>query len=290
MRLVYLGSPAMAVGPLEALHGAGHDIALVVTNPPRRRSRRGAPVPTPVGERAAELGLEVSHDLADTTGVGAELGVVVAFGRLIPVEVLNAVPMVNLHFSLLPRWRGAAPVERAILAGDETTGVCVMQVEEGLDTGAVYARAEVSIGDRTTAAELREQLTVVGSELLVKTLADGLGEATAQSGDGVTYASKLTNADRQLHWEESAVELDRIVRIGGAWSTLEGRRLKILEAEPVSAADEVDAAPGTIDGVAVHCGSGALRLSRVQPEGRAAMDAADFLNGARLSEGARLGT
>ena len=134
-RLVYLGNPEVAVAPLTALHEAGHEVALVVTSPDRRRGRRSAPTPTPVGARAMELGIPVAHDLAAVADSGADLGVVVAYGRIIPVDVLARVPMVNLHFSLLPRWRGAAPVERALLAGDPTTGVCLMAVAEGLDVG-----------------------------------------------------------------------------------------------------------------------------------------------------------
>lgn len=289
MDLVYLGSPAVAVPPLEALHAAGHHIALVVTNPPKRRGRRGSPTPTPVGARAAELGLEVSHELADATEVGAELGVVVAFGRLVPKAVLEQLPMVNLHFSLLPRWRGAAPVERAILAGDDRTGVCVMDVAEGLDTGAVHARAEVAIGDRTTAGSLAEELSTIGAELLVETLERGLDTAVPQDEVGVTYASKLTPADRELHWDRPAVELDRVVRIGGAWSTLGGRRLKVLSARSHSE-DLPGAAPGELRGTRVGCGSGSLELLEVQPEGRSAMDAEQFRNGARLPDGARFGS
>ncbi|MFV0316341.1 MAG: methionyl-tRNA formyltransferase [Microthrixaceae bacterium] len=300
MRLVYLGSPAISVPALDALVDAGHDVALVVTNPPRRRGRRGAPTPTDVGARANELGLEVSHELADATGVGAELGVVVAFGRLVPVAVLDSLPMLNLHFSLLPRWRGAAPVERAILAGDTTTGVCVMAVEEGLDSGGVYARAEVGIGERATAAELSMQLSALGAGLLVDTLAGDLGPATPQNEVGVTYAAKLSAADRELHWSDDALALDRVVRIGGAWTTLDGSRLKVLEAVP-SVPQRGGAAarseqhpdlrtPGRLRGAVVECGSGSLELVRVQPEGRSEMDVDRFLNGARLAREARLGT
>ena len=161
-RLVYLGTPAMAVPPLEALVAAGHDVALVVTSPDRKRGRGGALSPTPVKAAAQALGLPVSHNIDDVTAMGADLGVVVAFGRLIRPHVLAAVPMVNLHFSLLPRWRGAAPVERAILAGDTETGVCLMRLEEGLDTGPVLDTVRVPIGASTTADELRRDLVRVG--------------------------------------------------------------------------------------------------------------------------------
>lgn len=288
MRLAYLGTPQMAVPPLEALHAAGHDVALVVSGADKRRGRGGEHSPSPVKAAALRLGLEVTDRLEDVAGSGAELGVVVAYGRIIPVSVLDAVPMVNLHFSLLPRWRGAAPVERAILAGDERTGVCLMEVAEGLDTGGVFGCVEVPIGRSTTAAELRAQLVEAGTELLVRSLADGLGQPTPQPDDGVTYAAKIGTEDLRLDWERTADELRRVVRVGGAWTTLDGRRLKVLDADPVDAGP--DDAPGTlIDPTTVRCGAGALELRRVQPEGRAAMDAAAWANGAR-AVGRRLGT
>ncbi|MBS1837978.1 MAG: methionyl-tRNA formyltransferase, partial [Actinobacteria bacterium] len=174
MRLVFLGSPDAAIPTLRALVAAGHDVALVLSGPDRRRGRGGRRTPTPLKAAALELGLPVSADLHDVVGVGAELGVVVAFGRIIPAPVLAEVPMVNLHFSLLPRWRGAAPVERAILAGDDRSGVCVMEVAGGLDTGDVLAVAEVPIDDEVTAAELTRRLAVLGADLMVGALAGGL--------------------------------------------------------------------------------------------------------------------
>ena len=180
VKLVYLGTPEMAVPPLRALVAAGHEVVLVVTRVDKRRGRGSGVSPSPVKAAALELGLPVSHDVDDAIVAaqeqGAELGVVVAFGQIIKPHVLDVLPMVNLHFSLLPRWRGAAPVERALLAGDEVTGVCVMALEEGLDTGGVYARREVPIGPETTAAELRELLVDVGTRLLVDTLADAIAE------------------------------------------------------------------------------------------------------------------
>lgn len=291
MRLVYLGSPSVAVRPLQALHDAGHDLALVVTNPPRRRHRNSEPTPTPVGRRADELGIPVTHDVGDLLDVEADLGVVVAFGHIIGPDVLAHLRMVNLHFSLLPRWRGAAPVERAIMAGDDRTGVCVMEVAEGLDTGGVYACVDVPITPRTTAEMLRADLVERGTELLVETLRTPLGAPVPQADEGVTYAEKIRGDDLQLVWERDAVELSRVVRVGGAWTTISGRRLKVLDAEPIpSARPEDDSVCGTIEGDTVTCGSGALRLVRVQSEGKAPMDARAFLNGARLGPNARLGT
>ena len=169
MKLVYLGTPDMAVPPLRALVDAGHEVVLVVTRVDKRRGRGSDVSPSPVKAAALELGLPVSHAVDDVLAAvrdhGAELGVVVAFGQIIQPHVLEEIPMVNLHFSLLPRWRGAAPVERALLAGDAVTGVCVMALEEGLDTGGVYARSELPIGAETTASDLRTELVEVGTAL-----------------------------------------------------------------------------------------------------------------------------
>lgn len=287
MRLVYLGSPVPAVAPLQALVRAGHEVLLVVSNPDRRRGRRGSPEPTPVKAAALELGIPVTEDPDDVLGTGADMGVVVAFGRILRPHIVRALPMVNLHFSLLPRWRGAAPVERAILAGDERTGVCVMAVEEGLDTGDVFACAEVVIGARVTAEELRGELVEVGTELLVRTLAGPLPEPRPQPPEGVTYAEKLHPDDLRLDWTRPAVELDRVVRVGGAWTTLGGRRLKVLAAVPV---EEGGGTPGSVEGAVVSCGRGGLLLERVQPEGKAPRSAAEWCRGARLAPGDVLGS
>lgn len=284
-RLVYLGTPEMAVAPLRALVADGRDIALVVTRPDVRRGRGTTTSPSPVKAAATELGLPVSHRVDDVLMAGADLGVVVAYGRLIPRAILEALPMVNVHFSLLPRWRGAAPVERAILAGDEGTGVGIMQLEEGLDTGPVFALQPVPIGPRTTAEELRLQLVAVGTELLVRTLRAGLLDPEPQSGEP-TYAAKLSPAELELHWDQPAKILDRIVRVGGAWTTFRGRRLKVLAADPLEASGR----PGVLDGVEVGTGEGVLRLVTVQPEGKAPMPAAAWVNGAHLEVAERLGS
>ena len=295
MKLVYLGTPAIAVPPLRALHAAGHEVTLVVSGPDKRRGRGRATSPSPVKAAALELGIEVSADPDDVAGADAELGVVVAYGRIIRPHLLAALPMVNLHFSLLPRWRGAAPVERAILAGDERTGVCVMAVEEGLDTGGVYASSSLDIGATETADELRGRLVEVGTDLLVATLDAGLGSPTPQSEVGVTYAEKLHSADLELHWDGPAEAVLRTVRVGGAWTTWQGARFKVHAASVAGAAEAVAdpaeaAAPGTfVDPVTVACASGAIVLQVVQPEGKPRMDAAAWANGARPS-GQRVGT
>jgi methionyl-tRNA formyltransferase len=266
-RLVLLGTPAMAVPPLRALVAAGFDVALVVTRADKRRGRRAEPSPSPVKEAALELGLPVTHRVDDALSAGADLGVVVAYGALIKPHALAELPMVNLHFSLLPRWRGAAPVERAILAGDDETGVCVMQLEEGLDTGPIYACQRVPIGPTATAADLRAALVEVGTTLLVDTLRRGLDAPTSQEGEPV-YAAKIEPDDLRLDWSRPAEELARVVRVGGAWTTFRGKRLKILEA-------------GVADGQLVP--------KVVQPEGKAPMTAAAWRNGARPGPGETFG-
>lgn len=286
-RLVYLGTPAMAVPPLQALVSAGFDVAGVVTRIDKRRGRGSALVPSPVKVAAESLGIPVVHRVDDALPLEAELGVVVAFGQIIRPHVLARLPMVNLHFSLLPRWRGAAPVERALLAGDAETGVCVMQVEHGLDTGGVYARAIVPIGERTTADELRSELVTVGTGLLTRTLAAGLGDPVPQAGEPV-YAAKLEPAELHLDWTQAAVGLDRLVRVGGAWSTFRGKRLRIIAAVPVDTRPSTIA--GELHGDVVTCGTGGLRLVVVQPEGRQAMPFEAWVNGARPAAGERLGS
>jgi methionyl-tRNA formyltransferase len=296
-RLAFLGTPDMAVPPLRALVEAGHDIALVVTRADKRRGRGGATTPSPVKAAALELGLPVTHELADVTGAAVELGVVVAYGRIIPAAMLERVPMVNLHFSLLPRWRGAAPVERALLAGDAETGVCVMRIEAGLDTGPVYTRRTVPIGERTTLHELRDQLVEVGTGLLVDTLSQGVdGLPTPQPQVGAaTLAEKITAADLRLDWARPALELSRVVRLGRAWTTFRGKRLTVLDATVGAAhGGDVDRtgglAPGAMVGAAVATGQGALVLERVQPASRSPMSAEEWLRGVRPGNGERLGT
>ncbi len=292
-RLVYLGTPEVAVPPLQALHRAGHDIALAVTQPDRRRGRGGSTSPSPVKAAARELGIPVTDRVDDVIDTGAELGVVVAFGRLIRPHVLAAVPMINMHFSLLPRWRGAAPVERAMLAGDAITGVCIMDVADELDAGDIYASAQVPIGDTTTADQLRARLVDVGTELLLGLVAGPLPPGHPQIGD-VTYAEKLRAEEWELDWTEPAVTLHRWVRAGHAWTTFRGRRLRVVDAqlgelverdgEAAGAGELVDARGGV-----VAAGVGTLRLVAVQPEGRSAMPWREFANGARPGDGERLG-
>jgi methionyl-tRNA formyltransferase len=302
VRVVFLGSPAAALPFLQALHDSGHDVVLVVTQPDRRRGRGGGTEPSPVKALATELGLAVvTPDRAieardDIAGCGATLGVVVAFGQLIPPAVLDALPQgyVNVHFSLLPRWRGAAPVERAIMAGDTETGVCIMQVEAGLDTGPVYFLERVAIDPTETAGELKVRLVRIGTDLLVSRLEDiPKTEPTPQEGEP-TYAAKLTTEEFQLDLGAPATDLTRLVRAGnpkpGAWTTAGGRRLKILRAraEPATTAPATSPrAPGELVAPArVATGDGLLVLDEVQPETKGVMTGAAWAAGFR---GTRLG-
>jgi len=287
LRLVFLGTPEAAVPPLRALVDAGHDVALVVSQPDKRRGRGAALVPSPVKAAATELGLTRSDLVDDSMRVGAELGVVVAFGRLIKPHVLDALPMVNVHFSLLPRWRGAAPVERAILAGDAETGVCLMGLEEGLDTGPIYGSVRLGIGPEETADELRSRLVEAGTDLLVDSLEQGLGEPVPQVGEP-TYAAKVEPGELHLDWDRPAVDLHRVIRLGRAWTTFRDRRLIVARAR-LREASGGGVAPGQLDGTTVGTGDGTLELVEVQPEGKGVQDATAWIRGARLTDGERLG-
>jgi len=308
-RVVYFGTPEIAVAPLRALHAAGHEIALVVTRADKKRGRGSALVPSPVKAAAVELGLPVTHEPADAAAVGADLGIVVAFGRILRRSLLEQLPMLNLHFSLLPRWRGAAPVERAILAGDAQTGVDLMAVEEGLDTGGIYAEAVLEIGAHETADELRARLVEAGTQLLLETLEAGIGEPRPQVGDTV-YAEKLDATELEIDWTRPAHEIERLVRIGGAWTTFRGRRLKVWRVhvhpqgsgahlqvadggrgEPAATGSEPMATGrgGTMNDLRVATGDGSIELLEVQPEGKGHQDAVAWARGARPDAGERLG-
>lgn len=276
LKLVYFGTPAAAVPPLEALVAAGHEIALVVTQPDRRRGRGSALIGSPVKIAALALGLAVATPdkareiVDDVEALHADLGVVVAFGQLLPAALLAAIPggLVNVHFSLLPRWRGAAPVERAILAGDAETGVCIMGVELSLDTGPVYARETVTIGAEETAGELHARLVDVGTRLLVATLPTVLTTSPASQIGDADYAAKLTVEEFELDLARPAAEVLRIVRAGnprpGAWlRSTDGARLKVWRA---------------------HEDDGRIVPDEVQPEGKARMSYAAWRTGHRDSD------
>jgi len=250
-------------------------------------------MPSAVKRAALDAGLTVSDRLDDVLDAGVELGVVVAYGRIVPPRVLDALDMVNVHFSLLPRWRGAAPVERAILAGDDVTGVCLMRLEQGLDTGPVLARRELAIGPGEHASSLVARLAAVGAAVVVEALAHGvagLGPGEPQDGE-VTYAAKLEPDEFRLDWGRPADELARLVRLDRAWTTFRGERLRVLDARTADAAGHAGdgAEPGTMDEGGVWCGPGRLELVTVQPAGKRPMAAADWRRGVRPRPGERLG-
>ena len=285
MKLVYLGTPQLSVAPLVALLDAGHEIELVVTQADKRRGRGSALVESPLKIAALQHGLRVSHVVADVLAADAELGVVVAFGRLIKPDVLAKLPMINMHFSQLPRWRGAAPVERAILAGDTHIGVDIMALEETLDTGPVFAEELITIGDNEYLEPLRTRLVDVGSRLLVDQLANGLGIPAAQVGEP-TYADKLTDLDFAIDPDGSAVDALRKIRLHRGFVMLDDQRLRIHEARAVQLQAPLKA--GRVDKIreggdvviAMGFGDGtAIVLQSVQAPGRPRMDALAWHNG-----------
>jgi methionyl-tRNA formyltransferase len=270
-RLAFLGTPDAAVPTLRALVDDGHDVVVAITQPDRKRGRGSALVASPVKQAAIELGIPVAHQVDAVLDTDAELGVVVAFGKLIKPHVLDRLPMVNVHFSLLPRWRGAAPVERAILAGDSLTGVCLMALDEGLDTGPVYSTHATPIGPEEMADELRDRLVGIGTTALVEALRTGLGEPVAQEGEP-TYAAKIEPEELRIDWAQPADVVLRLVRLGRAWTMFRDKRLRILRA--------------TLDPAgAGFVGPNGLVITEVQPEGKGRMAAAAWANGARPQPG-----
>lgn len=277
---------------LEALAKEGFEIPLVITNPDRPKGRGRRQQPSPVKEAAQRLGLPIAHDMAQIAGK-ADIAVTVAYGQIIPEHLLNKLAFVNLHFSLLPRWRGAAPLERAILNGDTRTGVCLMALEPTLDTGPIYRRMEREIDADETLAKLRQKLALDAADLLVNALSDGLGEPTPQQGKP-TWAKKITTEDRHLDWILAAEQLNRIVRIGGAWTTFRNKRFLIWKAKP-HAETSLSLKPGELAWDAASgkllAGAGhetALDISMVQPDGKSQMEAKAWINGANLSPGEKL--
>ena len=280
--LVFLGTPDAAATVLESLLREGFSVVHVITRPDARRGRGSAMSPSPVKKVALAHGIECTHDLMwlEENAGQSLLGIVVAYGRIIPTHLLNRMQMLNIHFSLLPRWRGAAPVERAIMAGDAVTGVDIMEVEPTLDTGAVYAQRQVTITDQHTTESLTGELALVGAELLVATLREGLAVPVPQS-DEATYASKISSEDLRIDWTRSSADIARQCRAVRAYTVVDEMRLRVLE---VALVDDADIDPSLIAGqispaAFVGTGSGCIRLVRVQPEGKSAMDAAAWLRG-----------
>jgi methionyl-tRNA formyltransferase len=299
LRLAFMGTPDFAVPALAELIAQGHDIAAVYSQPPRPSGRGMETTPGPVHRFAQTAGLEVRTPLTlkDPTEQAAfaaldlDAAVVVAYGLLLPKAILEAPRLgcFNLHGSLLPRWRGAAPIQRAVMAGDLETGVMVMHMDEGLDTGPVLMAERVTIG-RKSSGELADQLSRLGADLMVRALGalerGQVGEQV-QSAEGVTYAKKIAKDEARIDWSKSAAEIDCLIRglapSPGAFAEVKGERLKILFAEPVRG----NGSPGTVimDDLTIACGNGALRLLKVQRAGSKAMAASDLLKGFALPPG-----
>ncbi|CAB4665960.1 MAG: methionyl-tRNA formyltransferase [Actinobacteria bacterium] len=282
--LVFLGTPTAAASVLSTLIAHGFEIVHVVTRADARRGRGAGTTPSPVKQVALDNAIDVSHDMSwlAENSHSELLGVVVAYGRIIPGAILAHTPMVNVHFSLLPRWRGAAPVERAILAGDAQTGVCIMDVEETLDTGAVFAQREIDIVDTHTTETLTADLAILGGQLLVENLSAGLSLGVPQHGEA-TYAAKVKTEELRIDWKDSSVQVLRQVRALRSFTVLGSQRLKIITAEATES--DVSLSVGQCDESGrVGTGNGAVRLVAVQPEGKAVMDASAWLRGRSASE------
>ena len=285
MRLAFLGTPQAAVPSLRALVHAGHDIVIVITRPDRRRGRGGALSPSPVKAEAEALGLRVAHRVKDLEGLDIERGVVVAYGAMIPAAVLERIPMLNVHFSALPRWRGAAPVERAILAGDEEVGVGVMSLEAELDTGPVHLERRIAVDDKTAGALMRE-LADLGAAALIEVLGSPglLARPTPQQGQP-TYAEKLTKETHHLVPSMDQTTLLATVRLQQAFTFVNDRRIRVLRAHAVSPIEKEAGSLSLVDRSICLVGSdGAIALDEVQPEGSRPMAASAWWAGARLSE------
>lgn len=291
MRVIFMGTPDFSVPALEAVH-AEHEIICVYTQPPRPAGRGKKPRPTPVHARAEVLGLDVRHPVslkdaaaqAEFAALQADIAVVVAYGLILPQAVLDAPRFgcLNIHASLLPRWRGAAPIQRAIMAGDAETGICIMQMEAGLDTGPVLLREDTPIAPLDTAQTLHDRLSMMGAALITRALA-GLANLTTvpQPEEGVTYAAKIDKAEARIDWTRPAEEVARHIRglspFPGVWFDSPYGRLKLLNARPV----EGKGTPGTLlHGLTISCGTGAVEVLDVQREGKRAMSAEEMLRGA----------
>ena len=301
MRIIFMGTPDFSVPVLEALVDAGHDVVAVYSQPPRPAGRGKKDRPSPVQSKAEALGLTVRYPvsvrtdeaLAEFQALNADIAVVVAYGLILPQSILDAPKKgcLNIHASLLPRWRGAAPIHRAIMAGDGETGVCIMQMEAGLDTGPVLSRHTVSIGESETTQQLHDRLSDIGATAIVDALAqlDQL-DAQPQPDDVVTYAAKIEKSEAAIDWSKPAIEVDRLVRglspFPGAWFEMNGTRVKVLGSTLV----EHSGTAGCVldDELTVACGEGAIRLTKLQRAGKSAQDAEQFLNGWPLPAGTQL--
>lgn len=296
MKLAFMGTPDFSVPALDALVGAGHRIACVYTQPPRPAGRGKTDRPTPVHRRALDLGLPVRHPVslkgfqeqADFANLETDVAVVVAYGLLLPQAILDAPEhgCLNIHASLLPRWRGAAPIHRAVMAGDKQTGVCIMQMEAGLDTGPILMRDSLPIGDEDTTGDLHRCLAAMGARLIVEALANLADLAPRpQPENGATYARKIDKTEARIDWTRPAIDIDRLIRglspFPGAWCDVGGERVKLLRSRLADGAAD----PGRhLGGFRIACGSGAIQILQAQRQGKRPMSASDLLRGLVLPE------
>ncbi len=301
MRIIFMGTPDFAVPALEALADAGHEIVAVYSQPPRPGGRRGRELtPTPVHKAAEARGFEVrtpvslkgEEEKAAFAALGADVAIVAAYGLILPKAILEAPRLgcLNIHASILPRWRGAAPIQRAILAGDPTTGVTIMQMEAGLDTGPMLATLRTPI-ETKTAGELTDELAIKGAQLMVMTLRDlAVHRPVTQPEDGVTYASKIDKAEARIDFARDAEAIARQIRAfmpaPGAFFEFEGERYKVLDAQVTQDSGE----PGVTldDALTIACGTGALRVTRIQRAGKPAMATGDLLRGRPIAKGTQI--
>ena len=298
MRIIFMGSPEFAVPTLQALVDAAHEVVCVYTQPPRPGGRRGKELTkTAVHERAERLGIEVRHPTSlksaeeqeKFAALAADVAVVAAYGLILPQAVLDAPRhgCLNVHASILPHWRGAAPIHRSIMAGDEVTGVTIMQMEAGLDTGPMLATVRTPVEDKTT-GELTEELAELGAQLMVGTLIDLEAlQPVEQDDDAATYAKKIDKAEARIDFTQTAAEVVRQVQglspFPGAWCALEGARVKLLRAEVAEGSGK----PGEVldERLAIACSDGALRPLELQKAGKPRMDLETFLRGNRIAKG-----
>ena len=299
-RIAYMGTPDFSVAALAALIEAGHEVACVYTQPPRPAGRGKQDRPSPVHDFAAQRGIEVRHPVslrdeaeqAAFAALGLDVAVVAAYGLILPKAILEAPRQgcLNIHASLLPRWRGAAPIQRAILAGDHISGVTIMRMDEGLDTGPMLLKESVAIGRKTNAGRLHDELAAAGARMIVQALARlqaGRLQETPQGTEGVTYAAKIDKAETRIDWTRPAAQIERQLRAfapaPGAWFELEGERIRALAGRVAKGRGQ----PGTAldDTLTVACGEGAIRLEMVQRAGKGAMEAAAFLRGRAVPAG-----
>jgi len=303
MRLIFMGTPDFSVPALRALVEAGHDVVAVYSQPPRPAGRGQSVRPSAVHQAALDLGIEVRTPVrvrrdpqahADFAALNADAAIVAAYGLILPAEMLNAPRLgcLNIHASLLPRWRGAAPIQAAVLHGDASSGVSIMQMDEGLDTGAVLAEEAIALDEQTTAASLHDALSAMGGRMVVDVLANPRA-AVPQPTDGVTYAPRLTRDDGRIDWAQGAVQIDRQIRgltpWPGTWTTLDGTVIKIGAAQRLTTTHAEQPGRTLDDALTVACGEGAIRITQLQRPGRGMMAARDFLRGHPVARGSQFG-